>query len=129
MEAGANLTALCAGHERRGRKERMEETQKTGLDEARAAFELERQKTLRSFLVDGYIPVMPAKWKRRQILLIEILKRFEMGRPYPEAEVNEVIYGIHADYCTVRRELVELGWMKRENGVYERVADAPEIRV
>ena len=89
--------------------------------------EAERQKTLKSFVVDGYIPVMPAKWKRRQILLAEILKRFSMGRTYTEPEVNDVIYGIHADYCTVRRELVQLGWMKRDNGIYERVCETPKI--
>ncbi|MBR4727613.1 MAG: DUF2087 domain-containing protein, partial [Clostridia bacterium] len=37
---------------------------------------------------------------------------------YSEKEVNALIAEAHADFCTVRRAFVEMGWMSREKGVY-----------
>jgi hypothetical protein len=44
--------------------------------------------------------------------------RFEPGRRYAEREVNEIIKRHHEDSATLRRELIDGGWMEREDGVY-----------
>ena len=43
------------------------------------------------------------------------------GRTYTEREVSDALAEFHPDFFTLRRELVELGLLKRENGVYWRV--------
>ncbi len=77
-----------------------------------------RRKVLRTFMPDGVCEQMPAQLKKRLIVYREIFDRFEPGRTYTEKEVNEIISEVHADYCTVRRGFVGLGWMQRNNGIY-----------
>ncbi|MFA7578092.1 MAG: DUF2087 domain-containing protein, partial [Candidatus Muiribacteriota bacterium] len=37
-----------------------------------------------------------------------------------EKEVNEIIQKFHEDYCLIRREMVEEGFMDRKDGIYWR---------
>ena len=83
-----------------------------------------RRKVIRSFMPDGYCRTLPAQMKKRVIIFREIFSRFEPGRPYTEKEVNETIAAVHEDYCLVRREFVEMGWMDRVGGVYTVNAQA-----
>jgi hypothetical protein len=78
-------------------------------------------RVLRTFLVDGRLTKIPDTRKKRDVILRWLATRFEQGRRYPEREVNEVIQRIHPDSATLRRELVGLGVMRREGGVYWRV--------
>jgi len=80
--------------------------------------EMYRRKVIKAFMPYGYCEVMPAQSKKRMIIYEEISKKFEVGRQYSEKEVNALIGQVHGDYCTVRRALIGLGWMTRENGVY-----------
>ena len=80
--------------------------------------EMYRRKVIKSFMPYGYCETMPAQSKKRMIIYAEIMKKFEVGRQYPEQEVNALIGQVHGDYCTVRRAFVGLGWMIRENGLY-----------
>lgn len=88
--------------------------------------EMYRGKVIKAFMPNGYCEVMPAQIKKRQIIYEEIFKRFEKGRLYQEKEVNEIIAAVHADYCTVRRTLIGMGWMKRENNIYSVVEETEE---
>ena len=80
--------------------------------------EMYRRKVIKSFMPDGVCRVMPAQIKKRMIIYEEIMKLFETGRTYHETEVNELISTIHADYCTVRRAFVGMGWMSRADRSY-----------
>ena len=84
-----------------------------------------RQKVIRTFMPDGYCRTMPAQLKKRQMVLEEIFRAFEVGKVYPEREVNEVIERFHNDYCMVRRAFVDAGWMTRRGAVYT-VVGIPE---
>lgn len=77
-----------------------------------------RRKVLKSFMPNGICEQMPAQLKKRLIVYREIFSRFDPERTYTEKEVNAIIAAIHADYCTVRRGFIGLGWMSRSNGVY-----------
>ena len=77
-----------------------------------------RRKVLKSFMPNGFCTQMPAQLKKRMIVYREIFARFEPGRTYTEKEVNAIISDIHADYCTVRRGFIGMGWMQRSNGIY-----------
>lgn len=77
-----------------------------------------RQKVLKSFMPYGVCEILPAQIKKRMIILEEIIKRFDIGKTYDEKYVNETISAVHADYCTVRRTFIGLGWMTRDGGKY-----------
>lgn len=77
-----------------------------------------RTKVLKAFMPDGYCETMPAQIKKRVIVFEEIIKLFEPGKTYAEREVNDIITRVHADYCSVRRAFIGMGWMTRQNSVY-----------
>lgn len=54
------------------------------------------------------------KEKQRYVVLREISTRFQSGQIYTEAEVNEILKGVYDDYVTVRRFLIEYGFIDRE---------------
>ena len=80
-----------------------------------------RERVLRSFLKDGRLTQIPAQRKKRDVILRELATLFEPGRTYAEREVNEALGEFHPDFFTLRRELVGLGLLAREKGVYWRV--------
>ena len=84
-----------------------------------------RRKVLRTFMPNGVCEQMPAQLKKRIIVYREIFSRFSADRSYTEKEVNAIISEVHADYCTVRRAFVAMGWMQRSGGIYT-VNPAPD---
>ena len=59
-------------------------------------------------------------------MLEEIVRAFEPRRTYTEREVDAILKEIYAfDHCTVRRALVDLRFMQRENGVYWKTDPQP----
>ncbi len=76
----------------------------------------DREKTLRNFFDGERLKAIPAKRKQRVIVLQKLMERFEPGRQYPEREVNDLLRMAHDDVATLRRELVDYGFMVRENG-------------
>jgi hypothetical protein len=46
-------------------------------------------------------------------VLRDIAKRFECGRMYKEKEVNQILEPIYDDYVTLRRYLIEHGFLGR----------------
>jgi hypothetical protein len=52
--------------------------------------------------------------------LNEIAGKFEPERQYAEREVNVILEDINEDYCTVRRFLVDYGYLSRSGGIYTR---------
>jgi hypothetical protein len=78
------------------------------------------RKVLGTFFDGERLTKIPDTRKKRDVVLRWLAERFEAGREYPEAEVNEIIKRHHADSATLRRELVGAGLMRREGGVYWR---------
>lgn len=64
---------------------------------------------------DGTIKSYPAKEKKKIIILAEIIKKFSKDKKYSEKEVNEIIKTFHDDYATIRRALVEYGFIHRSD--------------
>lgn len=80
--------------------------------------EMYRRKILKTFMPDGVCRTMPAQIKKRMVIYDEIFSRFDPGKTYPEKEVNAIIGEVYADFCTIRRTFVGLGWMSRKDGIY-----------
>jgi hypothetical protein len=81
----------------------------------------EREKVLRAFVRDGRLVAIPAKPKKRELLLPYILERcFPEDRDYEEKEVNQRLALLFQDVSALRRYLVDARLMSREAGIYRR---------
>lgn len=87
-------------------------------DPERQRLERYREQVVEGFFRDGRLVQLPKKWRKRAIVLEEFLGEFETDREYGEREVNERIGKRYEDYCTIRRMLVDEGYMTRTAGVY-----------
>jgi len=79
------------------------------------------QKVLGNFLDGERIVRLPAKWKKRMVILRWLVEKFERDRRYPQAELNEILARHHPDVATIRREFIVYGFMDRRNSVYWRI--------
>ncbi len=83
------------------------------------------EKIIRNYLTpDGRLKDFPASRKKRRVILVWLVRQFEDGREYSEAEVNAVIELRHHDRETFRRELVGYKMLARKGGIYWRLPEA-----
>ena len=68
---------------------------------------------LRRFVRGGRLLSIPVARAKRLLVLAHLAGLFEPGRRYPEAEVNEALRAYHPDYATLRRYLVDEGFLDR----------------
>ena len=57
---------------------------------------------------------IPPREKKKVVVLGRIAGELEPGRRYTEKELNAFLKAIHPDYATLRRYLIEYGFMDRE---------------
>lgn len=79
-------------------------TREEAEDILEKAFESEGSMVLRTF---------PRKQKAKLVVLNRIVEIFEIGRRYTEKEVNRSLALVYEDYVTLRRYLIEYGFMAR----------------
>ncbi|MBF6613790.1 MAG: DUF2087 domain-containing protein [Chloroflexi bacterium] len=79
-----------------------------------------REMTLETFMPGGKLNAFPRKQSQLVIILDQIALSFDAGKEYAERDVNIMLEEINEDYCTLRRALVDYGYMSRENGIYRR---------
>lgn len=65
------------------------------------------------------LKVFSPKEKKKIVILRKIAKQFEKDRKYSEKEVNSILKAIYEDYATIRRYLIEYGFMERTNDCKE----------
>jgi hypothetical protein len=70
-------------------------------------------KTYFSQGTDGPLSGFPRKEKRKIAILGQLIRRFIPGRQYSEPEVNEILKAAWDDFVTLRRYLIEYGFMDR----------------
>lgn len=59
------------------------------------------------------LKMFPAKEKKKLVILRKIASQFKKGVKYTEKEINAVLKPIYDDYVTIRRYLIEYGFMDR----------------
>ncbi len=59
------------------------------------------------------LKLFSAKEKKKIVTLQKILEQFEKGKIYSEKEVNQILKNIYDDFPTIRRYLIEYGFMDR----------------
>lgn len=77
-------------------------------------WDVEDKKVLRDYVIGGRLSQLPSKEKKWLVILRWLATRFEQGKRYTEKEVNTVLTEAHSDYATLRRYLVDYGFMRRE---------------
>jgi hypothetical protein len=86
------------------------------MDERFAITEQENDVILKTYFtqgLEGPISGFPKKEKRKIAILRQLIRRFDPGRQYMEKEVNEILKAAWDDYVTLRRYMIEYGFMDR----------------
>jgi ArsR family transcriptional regulator len=81
-----------------------------------------RLMTLETFMPGGKLSAFPKKQEQILVLMDEIARKFEPDREYKEKEVNVILEDVNEDYCTIRRILVDYGYLSRHKGIYTKNA-------
>ena len=76
-------------------------------------------KVLRSFFTGELLTSIPVQRAKRLVVLRHMAEMtFERKHKYPEKEVNQRLGARHPDAASLRRYLVDEGFMTRKSGVY-----------
>ena len=74
------------------------------------------RKVLKAYLnADGTIRQLPQEGKKMLIILNFVLDAFSFDTNYTEKEVNTILRRFHLDTATLRRNLVDYGFLDRES--------------
>lgn len=115
-------------HERRVqlRVERLEEIEASCREQLRTGNEEDDGSSaippiIRQFFQHGRLTTFPSKHSRYLEVLGVLITDFMPDSDYPEAEVNQILLRRNEDFATLRRDLVDFGFMTRSAGVYRRI--------
>ena len=78
-----------------------------------------------AFFRDGRLTSLPSRASYRMAALAALAERFGLDQLYDEREVNEILAGDAPDPATLRRLLVDHGYLGRVNGAYWRERQGP----
>jgi DNA-binding transcriptional ArsR family regulator len=87
----------------------------------------EEERVLRQYFRGGKLTELPAKRSKRLAVLDRLALEFDIGVHYREREVNEVLRRFGDDYATLRRYLVDEGFLSRDRGEYWRSGGRVEL--
>ena len=87
----------------------------------------DEEHVLRTFFRRGRLTEIPTKQSKRRIVLERIALEFEPGRHYDEKEVNAIVGVFFNDHASLRRYLVDEGFLDRDHGVYWRAGGRIEV--
>jgi len=88
---------------------------------------VEEEKVLRQYFRGGRLTEMPAKRSKRLAVLDRLALEFDIGVRYREREVNEVLRRFADDHATLRRYLVDDGFLSLDRGEYWRSGGRVEL--
>ncbi len=75
------------------------------------------RKVLRAFTDEhGRFKAFPVQQKKYLVLVRHALEAFDVGVDYSEKEVNMILSKFHTDTATLRRSMIDNGFMDREGG-------------
>lgn len=83
----------------------------------------EEERLLRAWVKDGRIVHIPAQEKKKQIVIRWLAGQIDPARRWTEREFSEWLAQYNEDFATLRRYLVDSGYMARENGIYWRTPE------
>ncbi len=78
--------------------------------------ELDREKVINGYfehLDPPRLKLFPPKQKRKYIVLEILMKQIDSNKHYTESQLNDILYNIYDDFVTLRRALIDFGFMSR----------------
>jgi DNA-binding transcriptional ArsR family regulator len=87
------------------------------------------RRVLGNYLDGEALKTIPASRKKRWAVLGWLARKFEPGRKYREAEVNQLIQRHYWDCATLRRELVGYRMLDRDKAIYWRLPESGWLHV
>jgi hypothetical protein len=87
----------------------------------------DEEAVLRAFFRNGRLTEIPMKASKRRVVLERIAIEFEPGVRYQEREVNAIVGRFTTDHASLRRYLVDEGFLAREAGVYWRAGGRVDV--
>jgi len=78
------------------------------------------EKTLTAFVKGGVITSLPLQQDRLVVILGWLVDRIPPEVEYAERAINELLKGHEVDHVTLRRLLIDHGFMTRAAGIYRR---------
>lgn len=86
----------------------------TALDDRYNITDKDKKNTLKNYMDEnGALKTFPSKAKKKIIILEAISSNFSKGKMYSEKELNRILKRIYEDYATIRRSLIEYGFIER----------------
>jgi biotin operon repressor len=76
----------------------------------------EDRKVLHDYVVNRQLKEIPAKRKKLMPVLRWLATEFKPDVIYTEREVNDILKQFHQDFASLRRELIDYGFLRRERG-------------
>jgi len=92
----------------------------TSVDERYAITQQEKDEVISRYFADDntmIIKEFPAKEKKKIVILQKIMADFEANMEYSEIEVNEILKRYYDDFATIRRYLIQYGFLDRSKDV------------
>jgi hypothetical protein len=83
-----------------------------------AAIDEAERRILRSCFQGDQLREIPSRPERLRVVLRWLSSQFAPERRYHEREINALIKRYHADSATLRRHLIDYGYMRRANDFY-----------
>jgi len=87
------------------------------VDDRYKVTQRDSDKLLKTFFpegIDGPLKTFSIKEKHKLVVLQEIVKRFQGEQTYTEKEVNQILKLVYPDFVTLRRYLIEYGFLDRK---------------
>jgi hypothetical protein len=75
---------------------------------------------LRRYFRGGRLTQIPSQRARRRVVLDRLAQEFDVGSRYSERQVNAILRRFHEDVASLRRFLVDEGFLDRAGGEYWR---------
>lgn len=88
----------------------------TMVDERYDVNQAETDKIVKNYFpegIDGPLKTFSMKEKNKLVVLQVIARRFQAGRTYDEKEINHILKAVYSDFVTLRRYLIEYGFLDR----------------
>jgi hypothetical protein len=81
-----------------------------------------RELTLETFMPDGKLTAFPMKQAQILVILDSVAAHFDAEKSYTEREINAILAEITDDFATLRRYLVDYGYLSRtsDGSVYHK---------
>ena len=96
-------------------------SEKEQIDELEEREKDYRRKVIDTFFEYGKLRSIPVQRKKKRICYEVIAENLTPGKVYSEKELNGIIAPIHEDYCTIRRDMISEGILKRNGKKYVRL--------